>query len=78
MNNFDMACKVADAASYLDALKNTRSPAERKIAAVHVENLHDAAEHLAGERVGEIYADDDSSNVVRLAMCAGMCGCDES
>ena len=44
--NYELAEKVADAAAYLDILKNTRSPAERIKAAVHVEALHDAAEYL--------------------------------
>ena len=59
--NYELAEKVADAAAYLDILKNTRSPAERIKAAVHVEALHDAAEYLAGDRVNELYAPDDGS-----------------
>lgn len=78
MDNFETACNIAAAASYLDEIKNTRSPAERNIATKHVNALHDAAKQLAGDRVGELYAEDDGSNVVHLAQYARTCGCDES
>lgn len=46
---------IADAASCLDWLKRYAPECERAEAAQHVQNLHDAAQAMAGDRVGEIY-----------------------
>jgi hypothetical protein len=62
MNKFDMAKQIRDAACYLDSLKNRELPTLRPIATIHVNNLHNAAQLLACERVNEIYAPDDCSN----------------
>ena len=54
---FDVAVACADFASLLDNAKNEFPSDEEKAGASRlVEELHDLAECLAGDRAGEIYA----------------------
>lgn len=54
----DMARQIADSAACLDWLKPVG--AQEAEAVAHIDNLHNIARHLAGDRVDEIYASDDA------------------
>jgi hypothetical protein len=55
MTDFEKARLVSYAASYLDDHKPAHLGAQRDEAIRHSEFLHAFAEELAGDRVGEIY-----------------------
>lgn len=59
MDSFKQAGLVADAACFLDGMREFLPPQYRNEAEQHVEHLHDTAKLLAGERVAEIYNMDD-------------------
>ena len=57
----DMAKQLCDLAMALDFAKGEFSPQHLKSEAVGViRDMHKLAEELAGDRVGEIYAQDDA------------------
>lgn len=57
----DMARQIADSAACLDWLKPVG--AQEAEAVAHIENLHNIARCLAGDRVDEIYASDDKFKI---------------
>ena len=56
-----LAHQIAHAASLLDELKNVSPIVEQRRPADRVEQLHDIAHMLAGDRVNEVYAPDDAA-----------------
>ena len=55
-NSFDMAKKIANAASFFDVARRGMNDSDREEANVAVEALHSCAHMLAGERNAEIYS----------------------
>lgn len=55
LTNFEKAQKIAAAAMYIDDNKPAHIVDHHTEAFRHAEFLHDLAEELAGDRVGEIY-----------------------
>ena len=56
---FEMAVRLADHATELDEAKGGFEPHLKHAAISVVREMHKLAEALAGERIGEIYAQDD-------------------
>ena len=54
--DFDRARDVADFACHLDMIKDAFNPELKSLVIVCVDQLHEIAECLAGNRSGEIYA----------------------
>ena len=78
MTNFEWAKQIADAASFMDDLKEGYLPWRKAIATHHIEILHDIAEQLAGNRVNEIYQPEEQVRLVwqierRLHDCNSTC-----
>lgn len=57
----DMARQIADSAVCLDWLKPVGTEEAEAIA--HIDNLHNIARKLAGNRAHEIYASDDAHKI---------------
>ncbi len=58
---FDVAQDIANFAARLDDLKKSFPPEIKALAGACAEKMHLLAEHLAGDRAGEIYSPDDGS-----------------
>jgi len=69
----ETAHKIAQAAGCIDWLKNSPNLSEllRAEAKQHAENLHDIATEMAGDRLDEIYVEDDE-DTLSLIQAAGL------